>query len=185
MTSKILPQESHFEDTADSVRVKTVVEKDSINPQMMVSHAHHFRLGAGTIIKVQVMSKDYDILFHATDFVIEQAVETSKRIIDERGERTANVTVYKIVQDTEWKSYSGAPEEIVESPARGPERYVPGDGRAVWNLGKQAYKITVLETNGEDRGVAWVFKLEGETKEEFKARAHAIAAGSEPLPEAA
>lgn len=180
MTTKITPQEFHFEDTSDSVRVKTVVDKDLIDEALLLTHIRHFRLGAGTIIKVQVMSKDYDVLLHTADFVIERAVETRKRIVDERGERTATITGYKVVQDSEWKSYSEAPLPVVEVPEREPERYVPGEGEIKWNLGKQAHEIIVA-----GKVVADVTKREGETKDEFKARALAIAAGSEPLPKAA
>ena len=180
MTTRILPQEFHFEDTADSVRVKTVVAKGLIDGNMLKSQARHFRLGAGTIIKIQVMSKDYDVLLHAADFVIEHAIETRKQIIDERGERVATVTDYKIVQDSPWKDYSQAPVEVMVEAAREPERYVPGEGEIKWNPGKQAYEVIVA---GEV--LAWIAKREGETKEEFKARALATAAGSEPLPKVA
>lgn len=181
MPTKIMPQEFHFEDTSDSVRVKTVVGKDQIDEAMLLTQIRHFRLGAGTIIKVQVMTKEYDVLLHSADFVIERCVEIRKQIIDERGERWANVTDYKVVQDTLWKSYSAAPEPVAEVPERVPETYVLGDGATTkWNPGKQAHQIIVA---GEV--VAEVRKGEDETKEEFKARALAIAAGSEPLPKAA
>ena len=180
MTTRILPQEFHFEDTADSVRVKTVVGRDFINEAMLVSHARHFRLGAGTTIKVQVMSKGYDVLLHAADFVIERSTETTKRIVDERGERSAMITDYKIVQDTEWKSYSEVPLPVEDEPEREPEIYVPGEASLNWNPGKKAYEVIV-------GGEVWknVVRLDGENKEDYKARALAIAAGSEPLPRAA
>ena len=171
MSTKILPQEFHFEDTSDSVRVKTVVDKDLIDQALLLTHIRHFRLGAGTIIKVQVMSKDHDVLLHTADFVIERAVETRKRIVDERGERTATITDYKVVQDTEWKSYSEAPAPVAEVPEREPERYVPGEGEIKWNPGKKTYEIRVA---GEVMAT-----------ERDKDRALAIAAGSEPLPKAA
>lgn len=169
MTTKILPQEFHFEDTASSVRVKTVVDKELIVQETLLTQIRHFRLGAGTVIKVQVMSKDYDVLLHSADFVIERAVETTRRIIDERGERSARITDYKVVQDTPWKSYS---EEVAEAPEiieREPERYVPGEGGVKWNPGKQTFEIIVA---GEVMATA-----------RNKERALAIAAGSEPLPE--
>ena len=112
MATKILPQEFHFEDTASSVRVKTVVPRELINEAMLLTQVRHFRLEAGTIIKVQIMSEGYDVLLHMADFVIERSVETLKRIVDERGEREARVTDYKIVRDGEWKSYSATPVEM-------------------------------------------------------------------------
>lgn len=180
MSTKILPQEFHFEDTSDSVRVKTVVGKDLINEALLLTQIRHFRLGAGTIIKVQVMTKDYDVLLHTADFVIERCVEVNKQIIDERGERWAKVTDYKVVQDSPWKSYSAAPASVAEVPEREPERYVQVEGETKWNPGKKAHEIIVA---GEV--VAEITRGRHETKDEFKARALAIAAGSEPLPKAA
>lgn len=165
---KILPQDFHFEDTADSVRVKTSVDKDTINQDTLLRHVRHFRLGAGTIMKVQVMSKEKDVLLYSADFVIVSAVEAMKRIVDERGERTANITDYKVVQDTEWKSYAEAPEPVYEAPELDPERYVPGEAEAKWNPGKKTYEIKI-----GDKVLA---------TERDKDRAEAMAAGSEPLP---
>ena len=164
---KILPQEFHFEDTADSVRVKTIVGKDNINQNTLVRHARHFRLGAGTIIKVQVMSKEYDILLHSADFVIERAVETMKQIIDERGERNANVMDYHIVQDTEWKTYAKVGEPVSEVEERELEHYVPGEAEAKWNPGLKTYEIKIGN--------------EVLATERDKERALAMAAGSVPL----
>lgn len=180
MNIKILPQEFHFEDTSDSVRVKTVVDKDLIGEAMLLTQIRHFRLGAGTIIKVQVMSKEYDVLLHTADFVIVQAVETLKRIVDERGERSARITDYKVVQDTPWKSYVEVSLPVAEAPEREPERYVPGEATTKWNPGRKAHEIVVAGSV-----VAEITRREDETKDEFKARALAIAAGSEPLPKAA
>jgi hypothetical protein len=113
------------------------------------------------------MSKDYDVLLDSADFVIEKAVETMKRIVDERGERTALVTEYKVVQDSEWKSYSKPVEPVVEEDTRVPEAYIPGEGEIKWNPGKKTFEIIVAgEVVGEERD---------------KARALAIASGSEPL----
>ncbi len=180
MTTKITPQEFHFEDTSDSVRVKTVVGKEFIDQAALMRNIRHFRLGAGTIIRVQVMTKDYDVLLHSADFVIERAVETTRQIIDERGERTARVTDYVVVQDTPWKSYSAAPVEEVSADTSAPEDYVQGVGVTKWNPGKRGFEVTV-----DGVSVAVVKKIEGETQVEFKARAVAIAAGSEPLSKAA
>lgn len=173
MTTKILHQEFHFEDTADSVRVKTVAGREFINEAALVTHARHFRLGAGTIIKVQVMSKDYDVLLHAADFVIERSTETIRRIVDERGERSARIMDFKISQDSEWKSYSAASEEAKAEPERVSEEYVPGEAHTKWNVGKDAWDVIVA-------GEVWttVNRNEGEGKEDFKARALSIAAGS-------
>ncbi|KKN32008.1 hypothetical protein LCGC14_0818100, partial [marine sediment metagenome] len=133
----------------------------------LLTQVRHFRLGAGTIMKVQVMSKDHDVLLYSADFVIERAVETMKRIVDERGERTATITDYKVVQDTEWKSYSEAPAPVAEVPERETERYVPGEAEAKWNPGKKTYEIKIGD--------------EVLATERDKDRAFAIAAGSEPL----
>ena len=180
MSTKITPQEFHFEDTSDSVRVKTVVDKGLIDEAMLLTQIRHFRLGAGTIIKVQVMSKDYDVLLHTADFVIERAVETLKRIVDERGERTAKITDYKVVQDSEWKSYGEVPLPVSEVVERKPERYVPGEGEIKWNYSLKVYDIIVA---GEV--IAMVHRHEEENQDEYKTRALAVAAGSEPLPQAA
>ena len=167
MTTKILPQEFLYEDVGDSVRVRTVVAKELISSDLLLPHIRHNRLGAGTILKVQVMSKDKTILLHAADFVIEKAAEEIRRIIDERGERSARVTSYSVVQDTPWKSYAKASEPVVEEIARVPERYVPGEAEAKWNPGLKTYEIKVgNEVVGTERD---------------KDKALAIAAGSEPL----
>ena len=163
----ILPQEFHFEDTADSVRVKTIAGKDTIDQDSLLKHVRHFRLGAGTIIKVMVMSKEYDTLLHSADFVIVRAVETMKKIVDERGERVANIMDYKVIQDTEWKAYEEDGEAVLEESVRVPERYVPGDAVAKWNPGKKTYEIMVGD------------KVVGEERD--KERALAIASGSETL----
>lgn len=173
MTVKIQPQEFHFEDTADSVRVRTIVERELIDGDLLLSHARHFRLSAGTTIKVQVMSKGYDVLLHAADFVIERSTETVKRIVDERGERAAKITDYKIVQDSEWKSYSSVPAEVEMEPERVPEEYVPGEGIIKWNVGKVAWDVIV-----GDKIWTTVERLDGEGKDDFKARALGVAAGS-------
>ena len=168
---KILPQDFHFEDTADSVRVKTSVDKDTINQDTLIRHVRHFRLGAGTIMKVQVMSKEKDVLLYSADFVIVRAVEEMRRIVDERGERTANITDYKVIQDTEWKLYSEASEPVAEVLELEPERYVPGEAEIKWNPGKKTYEIRIGD--------------EVLATERDKDRALSIAAGSEPLPVAA
>jgi len=168
-----LPQEFHFEDTSNSARVKTVVPKELIGPDALLLHVRQMRLGAGTIIKVQVMSKKYDTVLHSADFLIQSAVETSKRIVDERGERTALLTDYRIVQETPWKSYEEVPEQVSEEPGRIPEVYVPGEGEIKWNPGKKAYDVIV-----GDKVWTTVVRLEGEDTEDYRARALAIAAGS-------
>lgn len=182
MSTRILPQEFHFEETASNVRVKTVVEKELIDAVMLIAHCRHYRLDAGTTITVQVMSKHYDVLYHEAVFKIERAVETQRQVIDERGERTARVIDYAVVQDSPWKSYSEAPaEEKPEIAAlRIDETYVLADASLKWNLGKKAYLVIV-----DGKVEATVDRLEGESKEDYKTRALAIAAGSQPLPRAA
>lgn len=168
---KITPQEFHFEDTASSVRVKTAVARDLIKEALLLPHIRHFRLAAGTVIKVQCMSKDYDVLYHSADFVITRAVETRKRIVDETGERTATIMEYEVAQDTDWKAWPNAPVETEAEPERVPERYVPGEGEIRWNPGKKTYEIVVAgQVLAEERD---------------KDKALAMAAGSLPLPEAA
>lgn len=176
----ITPQEFHFEDTSNSVRCKTAVLKEQFKTDMLLRQIRHFRLGAGTIIKVQFMNKDYDVLLHSADFVIESAVDTRKRIIDERGEREAVVTEYKVVRDSDWKSYSEASEPVNQEIEREQEEYVPGEGEIRWNPGKKVYEVMVA-----DEIFAEVKKRDDESREEFKQRALAIAAGSQPLSEAA
>lgn len=173
---KILPQDFLYEDVGDTVRVKTDVEKDLITPELLLPHIRHNRLGAGTIIKIQIMSKDRNVLLHTADFVIERAVEEVKRIIDERGERSARITTYSVVQDTPWKSYAEEVAPVMETPERVPEKYVPGEAEQRWNPGKQVREIIVA-----GKVIAELTKREDETTDEFKARALAIAAGSEPL----
>ena len=164
---KILPQDFLYEDVGDTVRVKTDVDKDLITPDLLLPHIRHNRLGAGTIIKIQIMSKDRNVLLHTADFVIEKAVEEVKQIIDERGERSARIRTYSVVQDTPWKSYAKPTAPIMETPERVPEKYVPGEAEAKWNPGLKTYEIRIgNEVLGTERD---------------KARALAIAAGSEPL----
>ena len=119
------------------------------------------------LIKVQVMTKEYDVLLYSADFVIERAVETMKQIIDERGERTANVIDYEILQDTEWKSYAKVLEPVPVVEEHEAEKYVPGEAEAKWNPGKKTYEIKIGD--------------EVLATERDKDRAFAIAAGSEPL----
>ena len=180
MTTKILPQDFHFEDTSSSIRVKTDVDKSLIDGDMLIQHCRHFKLAAGTIITVQVMNKDHDVLFHEAEFVITRAVETRRQVIDERGERTAIITDYAVQQRTDWWSSEEASVVAGPEPERVPEEYVPGEGEIKWNPGKRAYEIIV-----GGQVIALVIRREVETKDEFKARALAIAAGSAPLPQAA
>jgi len=165
---KITPQEFLFEDTASSVRVKTKVPKDDITTAMLLPHIRHFRLAAGTVIKLQCMSDDYDVLLHSADFVITRAAEALRRIIDENGERTATVMDYAVKQDSEWKTYceNGAVESAPE-PERVPERYVPGEAEAKWNAGRKLYEIRIGD--------------EVLATERNKEKALAMAAGSEPI----
>ena len=169
--TKIMPQDFHFEDTSNNVRVKTDVPKELIDGSMLLSQVRHFKLAAGTIIIVQVMSKDRDVLLHETEFRLVRAVETRRQIIDERGERVATITDYRVQQWTDWRSTDEAPPEPVAAPEREPERYVPGEGEIKWNPGKQTFEIIVA---GE--------VLATERDKELALR---IAAGSEPLPKAA
>lgn len=168
MTTKILPQEFHFEDTSDSVRVKTAVDRELVTDKLLLPHIRHFRLGAGTVIKVQIMSKDYDVLLHTADFVISRAVEAVRQVIDERGERTARVTEYKVVQDSDWKSYETIKSEAPVVEERKPEIYVPGEAEAKWNPGRKTFEIKIGD--------------EVLATERNKERALRMAAGSEPLP---
>ena len=178
MTTRIISQDFHFEDTSNSIRVKTDVDKALIDSKLLIPQCRHFNLAAGTIITVQVLDKDRDVLFHEAEFRVTRAVETRRQVIDEQGERTAIVIDYAVQQWTDWRSTNEAP--VIPEPelARVTEQFIPGEGTLKWNPGKQSYEVIVASE-------VWttVERIKGEGKDEYKARALSIAAGS--LPKAA
>ena len=181
MNIKILPQEFIFQEGLTPIQVQTVVSKELLDdPKQYLSHIGHFRLAVGTVILVQVLNEKKDMLLHEAGFRVIAAVETQIGTQDDYGSRVRPQTQYQIERWTDWKSSSLAPVEVMPEPERMPETYVEGEGSLKWNPGKQLYEVIVA-----GGVVASVNRREGETKEDYKARALSIAAGSEPLPKAA
>ncbi len=174
MSTQILHQEFHYEDPTNRIIVRTACDKKCVTMDMLIGEARQARLAAGTIIKVQTMTKDLETRLWEADFEIYHAKEISRRIIDERGERMGMVREYKCFQRTIWTASPAVDEEVAEpekDAPRVPEKYVQGEGSADWNVGKGMYAINV-----DGQRLAWV-----RDKEE----ALSIAAGSRPLPIAA
>jgi hypothetical protein len=182
--NRIADQDFLFEDTRCSVRVQTTVAKELVNEELLMPHIRKGGLGVGTIIKVQVMANGYDrgertgTLLHSADFVIEQATNERRTVIDDRGEGVRVVPGWKVVQDSEWKSYMNDPQETSAATLeRVPESYVPGEGHIVFNRsgGPKKPKWDVIV---DDKVWATVDRLPDETPAEHEARAKSIAAGS-------
>lgn len=181
MTTRISPQEFIFQEGLTPIQVQTVVGKELLDdPKQYLSHIRHFKLAAGTTILVQVMNEAKDTLLHEAEFRVISAVETQIGVQDDYGSRVRPQTQYQIERKSEWWSSSLAPIEAEHEPERIPEVYVPGEGSLKWNPGKQAYEVMVA-----GQVFTTVERNEGEEKEDYKARALSIAAGSEPLPKAA
>lgn len=176
MVARILPQDFHFAETQNHAVIQTAVPKELLDdPKMYLSHVRQMRLAAGNWITVQVMNETKDKLLHEADFRVIAAVETQHGIQDDYGSRLRPMTDYQIERKSEWWSSSLAPVEVKPEPERIAETYVGGEGSLKWNVGKGAYDVIV---NSE----VWttVERHEGETKEDYKARALGIAAGSLP-----
>ena len=180
MTTKIRPQEFHFSDTTNDAVIKTVVARELLdNIEIYISHVRHMRMVAGDALRVQVMNESKDVLLHEAEFRITAAVETQHGIEDDYGSRVRPQTTYKIERKSDWWS-SAEGEEIwaaaqaVIAPPRIPEEYVPGEATLHWHPGKKVWEVIVA-------GEVWttVERKDGEGKEDYKARALAIAAGSE------
>lgn len=179
MTTKIRPQEFHFSDTTNDAVIKTVVARELLdNVEIYMPHVRHMRMVAGDALRVQVMNESKDVLLHEAEFRITAAVETQHGMEDDYGSRVKPQTTYKIERKSDWWS-STEGEEIWTAalaacaPARASEEYVPGEATLKWNVGKTAYDVIVA-------GEVWttVKRNDGEGKEEYKARALAIAVGS-------
>lgn len=182
MTTRILPQEFLFQESLTPIQVQTAVSKELIGDgEMLVQHVRHYRLAVGTVILVQVMNEDKDTLLHEAEFRVTVAQDQMRVVEDDYGTKSRGQTLYKVERWTPWRSSSLAPAEKAKAePERDTEAYVPGEGVSKWNPGKQAYDVIV---GGEV--CATVARHDGEQKEDYKARALAIAAGSQPLPKAA
>lgn len=176
MATRILPQEFHFAETHNDAVVQTVVAKELLDdPKMYLSHVRQMRLAVGNRLTVQVLNETKDQLLHEAEFRIIAAVETQQGQQDDYGSRLRPVTQYQIERKTDWWSSSLAPVETEPEAARVPEVYVPGEGSLRWNVGKNAYDVIV-------NGQVWttVDRQEDEAKDDYKARALQIAAGSQP-----
>lgn len=181
MTTRILPQEFLFQEGLTPIQVQTVASKEILDdPKQYLLHIRHFKLAVGTVILVQVLDETKDMLLHEAEFRVIAAVETQIGIQDDYGSRVRPQTQYQIERKSEWWSSSLAPVEAEPEPERVPETYVPGEGSLKWHPGKKVWEVIV-------GGNVWatIERREGEEKEDYKARALAIAAGSAPLPRAA
>lgn len=181
MTTRIMPQEFLFQEGLTPIQVQTVTSKELLDdPKQYLSHIRHFKLAVGTTILVQVLNEAKDTLLHEAEFRVTSAVETRVGVQDDYGSRIRPQTHYQIERKSDWWSSSLAPVEAEPEPERVPEAYVNGEGSLKWNPGKQAYQIIVA-----GQVVSTVERNADEAKDEYKARALAIAAGSEPLSKAA
>jgi hypothetical protein len=135
---------------------------------------------AGSDILVKVMSADGKRQLHRRLFTVLSTSTVQKTGMDARGvDRDILIDEYVFAPAGDWVSYAVTPETpAVPKPEAPPEIYTPGEGTLKWNLGKQAYEVIVA-------GEVWttVERIKGEKKDEYKARALSIAAGS--LPKAA
>lgn len=175
MTIRIKPQDFLFAENLTPIQVQTEVSKELIGDgDLLLSHIRHYKLAAGTVILVQVMNRDKDRLFHEAEFRVTVAVQSQQIIEDDYGSKARPQTQYAVERWTAWRSTSFAPAE--ETPVEAES----AKGTAQWNVGKKAYDIIVA-----GKFVVEITRNDGETKEDFKARAVAIAAGQEPLPKAA
>lgn len=178
MSLRIHPQDFHFAETGNDVRIRTSMPRELLDdPKQYMPHLRQFRLAAGDKMTVQVMNEAKDRVLHMAEFLVIAAVEANRGYVDDYGSRVNPVTEYQIERITPWWSSALAPVEELPEPARAPESYVRGEGEIRWNPGKQGYDVMVM---GEV--VATVLRQEGEDKESFRARALAVAAGSDPLP---
>lgn len=182
MTIRILPQEFLFQENLTPIQVQTAVSKELIGDgEMLVQHVRHYRLAVGTSILVQVMNDDKDTLLHEAEFRVTVARDQMQIVEDDYGTKSRGKTLYRVERWTEWRASAFAPaEEADPEPERDTEAFISGEGISKYNPGKRVYEIIVAE-----KVVAEISKREGEEKNEFKARALAIAAGSSPLPKAA
>ena len=172
MSIKITPQEFMFQESCNPVQVQTTCAKELLdNPKMFLPHVKHFNLAAGTVILVQVMNETKDKLLHEAEFRVIAAIETLHGISDDYGSKVRPQTHYQVQRWSEWKSSELV--EVEEAPVleRDPEMYVPGEAEAKWNPGLKTYEIKIGD--------------EVLATERDKARALAMAAGSEPLTVAA
>lgn len=181
MANQIVSNEFHFQATRNDVSIRTKVPKEFLDdPSIYMRHIRQFKLEAGCRITVQAMSETYDVLYHEAQFLVTSAAESRRNVEDDRGTRLAVTTAYQIERCTDWWSSSVAPVEAPTEPVRAHETYVPDNAEVKWSAGKKAWDVVL---NGEV--LETVTRIEGETKEEFKSRALAVAAGSEPLTKAA
>lgn len=173
MTTKILPQEFLFQENLNPIQVQTACAKELLEDKIFLPHVRHFKLAAGTVILVQVMNETKDRLLHEAEFRVTAAVKSLHGVSDDYGSKVREQTNYQVQRWSEWKSSGFIPVET-PVPEREPESYVPGEAEIKWHPGKKAWDVMV-------DGEVWnsVERLEGESKEDFKARALSIAAGSQ------
>lgn len=178
MTTRISPQEFLFQESLTPIQVQTVVLKDLLDDgEQLLQHVRHFKLAAGTVILVQVMNEAKDTLLREASFRVSQAKEIQRVVEDDYHSSGRPITQYTVERWTPWKSSSFVEEteaEVFSEPEREAEEYVPGEATLEWSYEKKVWNIMV-------GGKVWttVERNEDEPKAEYKARALAIAAGSE------
>jgi hypothetical protein len=131
-------------------------------------------------ILVKILSEDGERLLYRRLFTVTWGGKTRQAGMDPRGiEIVADVYDYIIEPVGEWWCANDAkPIEAEPVSARVPEYFVPGEATMEHTGGRTgAWNILV---NGE----VWtsIKRNQDETKEQHRARAKAIAAGSEPRP---
>lgn len=120
MAIKILSQEVHFIETNNNVSVRTTVPKELLEDGvLLMPHVRRMALPADTDIKVSIMSRDYDVVFHVATFRVWKAVVTQKRVLDDdgRGERAVRHTDYLIGRVGEWEDSPEIEPALIDAPS--------------------------------------------------------------------
>lgn len=184
MPTKITPQEFHFAENRNNIDVRTTLVREEIDDAGKVFIQAIRGIGgisAGDDILVKVMNEDGTAQLHRRMFTVVKAGEVVKMVMDARGiESPARIMEYELCPVDDWISFVIAETVSEPEPVRVPENYVSGEGEVKWSAGKKAWDVMV---GGE--AVATIARLPDEGKDDYKARALAIAAGSDPLPVAA
>jgi hypothetical protein len=103
MTHRVAPQEFHV--LADRYVIRTRVPKESITDDMIALRVSHANLAPGDAVTVQVMNHGYDTLLHEAEYRVVSRTESMERVnIDERNERMALNTTFRIARKGEWWS---------------------------------------------------------------------------------
>jgi len=177
MTTRVTSDMFFHSEHRVNVDCRTKVPRELIDDEgrALVQAMRNFEgFTAGDDILVKVLSNDGEHQLCRRTFTVTWTGEILKTGMDARGvDRSVKIIDYRLEPVDDWRMFSAAevPSMAVEPEIL--EEYVPDEATLKWNVGKTAYDVIVA-------GEVWttVARNEGETKEDFKARALAIAAGS-------